>query len=436
MLIAAWMGVIKQPIVVCFLFVGIILSSSVCPEANCANDEEDYKKLEIFTDVYSLIRANYVEEVNSDALLQGAIQGMMNVLDPHSSYMDAQMYADMLADTHGEFGGLGIEIIVKNGELIIVSPIEDTPADVAGIKPGDKIIKINGNLIRDMEPLVAVRSLRGTKGDAITISIERDGVSGLQDYTIVRDIIKITSVKSHKIYDRYGYVRITQFQDRTGADLKLHLDKLLVQGNGVAAGIILDLRNNPGGLLDQAVVVADLFLDAGLIVYTEGRKATTQLSFTAQSNGIKNDYPLVVIINGGSASAAEIVAGALQDHQRAIILGEQSFGKGSVQTIISLDDKSGVRLTTARYFTPAGRSIQALGITPDIVVNQLSKNSTSSASSLKEADLVNHIESSRGDKNETPIQQNFDLSPTEKNDTQLLRAIDLLKGFNVFKLAI
>ncbi len=428
------MGATKQPIMICFLLVGIIFSSSICTLGNCASAKDDYKNLEIFTDVYSLIRANYVEEINSETLLQGAIKGMMDVLDPHSSYLDQEMYADMLADTHGQFGGLGIEIVVRDGELIIVSPIEDTPADVAGIKPGDNIIKINGKLIRDMDPHVAVRMLRGKKGDAITISIERDGVVGLKDYVIVRDIIKITSVKSHKIDDYYGYVRITQFQDRTGTDLKLHLDKLREQGGGISAGVILDLRNNPGGLLDQAVAVADQFLDAGLIVYTEGRDVTNQLKFTAQSNGKQNNFPLVVIINGGSASAAEIVAGALQDHHRAVILGEQSFGKGSVQTIVPLDDKSGLRLTTARYFTPSGRSIQALGIIPDIEVNQLLKYPTTSASSLREADLANHIESIQGDKKDSQIHQKLDLIPTAQDDTQLLRAIDLLKSFKIFKL--
>ncbi|MCK4502446.1 MAG: S41 family peptidase, partial [Desulfuromonadales bacterium] len=313
------------------LFIGF--TTPIYSATAYANTEDDYKKLELFTDVMALIRANYVENIDTDELIQGAIQGMLNTLDPHSSFLSPEMYTEMEADTHGEFGGLGIEIVVKNGELIIVSPIEDTPAYAAGIKPGDKIIKIDGKSTRDIDIVAAVRMLRGPKGKKITISIERSGVADWFDVAIVRDIIKIQSVKSHLLYDRYGYVRITQFQDRTGTDLKRHLTELLPQDGSKLSGMILDLRNNPGGLLNQAVAVADLFLNAGLIVYTEGRDSAAQYSFSAQADGSEPDYPLIVLINGGSASAAEIVAGALQDHHRAVILGEQSFGKGSVQTI-------------------------------------------------------------------------------------------------------
>ncbi len=419
----------KQLVRGSFLLVLICISAPIYCGSVCANEENDYRNLEIFTDVMSLIRASYVEEVATDELIQGAIRGMLNTLDPHSSFLTPEMYAEMQADTHGEFGGLGIEIVIKDGNLIIVSPIEDTPAYVAGIKSGDKIIKIDGKPTRDMEITSAVRLLRGPKGEAITITVERPGVVDAQDFTIIRDIIKIKSVKSHLLDGKYGYVRITQFQDRTGSDLSHHLSQLWLNNGDAIEGMILDLRDNPGGLLDQAVAVADLFLSEGLIVYTEGRDSEAQLSFSAQPTIDSQDYPLVVLINGGSASAAEIVAGALQDHHRAIILGEQSFGKGSVQTIIPLDDDSGLRLTTARYFTPSGRSIQVSGITPDIVVPFLLQQEVV-MEELREEDLENHFHS-QTDNTEKPVVKTGDELMPE--DNQLLRAIDILKGISFFR---
>ena len=410
----------------------VVFSTLFCPIDASANDENDYKNIEVFTDVFSLIKTSYVEAVDSDELIQGAINGMLNTLDPHSSFLTPELYREMRADTHGEFGGLGIEIVAKDGVLLIVSPIEDTPAYAAGIKAGDKIIKIDGKSTRDIEMMSAVGLLRGAKGTAVTISVERSGVVGLLDFTIIRDLIKIKSVKSHRLQERFGYVRITQFQDRTSSDLQHHLTELGIKDGGELDGLILDLRNNPGGLLDQAVAVADLFLNAGLIVYTEGRDSEAQLSFSAQPTNISQDYPMVVLINGGSASAAEIVAGALQDHHRAIILGEQSFGKGSVQTIVPLDDNSGLRLTTARYFTPAGRSIQALGITPDIVAPPvLSQNSESNE--IREEDLINHIKSSETGNSPTVDSESAEITATAQMDNQVNRAIDLLKGINIFK---
>lgn len=399
-----------------------------------SNEEQDYKKLEIFTDVLSLIRGSYVEDVDMDKLIYGAIRGMLNTLDPHSSFLTPEMYEEMQADTHGEFGGLGIEITVKDGAIIIVSPIEDTPAHAAGIQAGDQIIKIDGKLTRDMEIMDAVRLMRGAKGEAITLSIQRPGKAEMQDFTIVRDIIQIKSVKSEFIQGRYGYVRVSQFQDRTGSDLKEHLTRLRQANGSPLQGVILDLRNNPGGLLDQAVAVADVFLSDGLIVYTEGREPEAQMTFSAQPAGTEPDYPLIVLINGGSASAAEIVAGALQDHQRAIILGEQSFGKGSVQTIIPLGDNSGLRLTTARYFTPAGRSIQALGISPDIVVPALiAPPQEESGRLIREQDLANHFQSPEDKKAEQENNKPEDLTREETEDNQLLRALELLKGINLLK---
>ena len=417
-------------------FFGIVLFLLLLnlPQGHASTQEkEDYKKLEIFTDVLSLIRSSYVEKVDMDQLVYGAIRGMLTTLDPHSSFLTPEMYQDMQADTHGEFGGLGIEITIKDGALIVVSPIEDTPADIAGIQAGDEIVKINGQLTRDLEIMDAVRMMRGKKGEEITITVQRPKVEKLLDFTIVRDTIQVESVKSELLQNRFGYIRISQFQDRTGSDLKSHLEQLRKDRDEPLAGVILDLRNNPGGLLDQAVAVSDLFLDDGLIVYTEGRDAESQMSFSAKGEGTEPDYPLIVMINGGSASAAEIVAGALQDHDRAIVLGEQSFGKGSVQTIIPLDDKSGLRLTTARYFTPSGRSIQARGIIPDIFISQkTSSGDDGDKDLLREKDLENHFEST----DETDDKHGVDsdgLSDEMKQDNQLLRSLDLLKGFAILQ---
>jgi carboxyl-terminal processing protease len=427
------MSKIKKIVSVGFFLFVLGFGALLFAGSGFADQEEDYKKLEIFTDVLSLVRHHYVEDVDMEKLLYGAIDGMLNDLDPHSSFLTPEMYEEMQADTDGEFGGLGIEITVKDGALIIVSPIEDTPAYIAGIKAGDKIIKIDGKPTREIGVMEAVRMMRGPKGEPITISIQRSGVSELQDFTIVRDIIKIQSVKSELLEGRYGYVRIAQFQNRTGSDLKEHLHQLQ-QDNPHLDGVILDLRNNPGGLLDQAVAVADLFLEEGLIVYTEGRDAESNMTFSAQQIGTEPEYPLIVLINGGSASAAEIVAGALQDHARAIILGEQSFGKGSVQTIIPLGDKSALRLTTARYFTPSGRSIQARGISPDIVVSAvLITDQKQGDKPLREKDLENHFKPSTKNQSEQHQKKIPELSQAEKQDNQLRHAIDLLKGIRIFK---
>ena len=418
----------------CSFLLFFCLSTSLCCETAFANEENEYKNLEIFTDVLSLVRSSYVENADVDKLIYGAIRGMLNTLDPHSSFLTPEMYEEMQADTHGEFLGLGIEIIIKDGALIVVSPIEDTPAYAAGILAGDQIIKINNKPTHELEIMEAVRMMRGPKGEVITLSIKRAGEEKLKKFTIVRDVIQIQSVKSDFLQDHYGYVRVSQFQDRTGRDLKEHLNLLRHDNGDQLQGMILDLRNNPGGLLDQAVAVADLFLNDGLIVYTEGREPEAQMTFSAQAVGTEPDYPLIVLINGGSASAAEIVAGALQDHDRAIIIGEQSFGKGSVQTIIPLDDSSGLRLTTARYFTPSGRSIQARGISPDIAVTQLLVPTPNKIGmTLREKDLENHFQSL----GEQPVEQQKDkaevMTRAVKGDNQLLRALDLLRGINILK---
>lgn len=425
---------LKQILLSGIFLLALCCSAAVFSGSACANEKEDYKKIEIFTDVLSLIRSSYVEDVDMDKLIYGAIRGMLNTLDPHSSFLTPEMYEEMQADTHGEFGGLGIEITIKDGELIIVSPIEDTPADAAGLQAGDQIIKINGKATRDIEIMEAVRMMRGPKGEAITIGIQRSGVADLLDFTIVRDLIQVQSVKSRLLQSHYGYVRVSQFQDRTGSDLKENLARVRQESGDQLQGMILDLRNNPGGLLDQAVAVADLFLNDGLIVYTEGREPESQMKFSARQDGTEPEYPLVVLINGGSASAAEIVAGALQDHSRAIILGEQSFGKGSVQTIIPLDDNSGLRLTTARYFTPSGRSIQARGISPDIVVPQLNLQSLQNTGTpLREKDLENHFQPPSGQQSGQKKNISEESIVGEKEDSQLQRAIDLLNGIHILK---
>lgn len=397
-----------------------------------ANEESDYQALELFTDVLSIVRKSYVEDTTTTDLIYGAIRGMLVTLDPHSSFLTPDMYQEMKDDTHGEFGGLGVEITLRDGVLTVVTPIEDTPAFKAGIKVGDKIIKIEDQATKDMDLVEAVRLMRGPKGEAIRLTIIREGLAEPIEFVIVRDVIKLQSVKSRMLENGYGYVRLSQFQARTGSELKDHLVELRDKSTETFKGLVLDLRNNPGGLLDQAVSVSDLFLSAGLIVYTEGREAGSQMRFQAQKEGTEPDYPLVVLINGGSASAAEIVAGALHDHDRAIILGEQSFGKGSVQSVIPLGDRSALRLTTARYFTPSGISIQARGITPDIVVPQMTLNDQDHERQMREKDLQNHFEplkntqalpKSATDKNT--------VSDEDRKDYQLMRALDLLKGTEI-----
>ncbi len=394
--------------------------------------DDDYKNLEIFTDIYSLIRANYVEDVDSKQLIYGAIKGMLATLDPHSSFLTPDMYSEMQADTHGEFGGLGIEITLQSNTLLVVSPIEGTPADKAGVQAGDEIIEIDGVSTADVDIMEAVSMLRGPQGKPVSLLIKRPGINEPIAFNLIRDLIQIVSVKGQLLNDKYGYIRIAQFQDRTADELK---DQLIAFRAAVAdnilQGVILDLRNNPGGLLDQAVAVSDLFIGDGLIVYTEGRDPQSQLEFRAHSEGTEPLYPLIVLINGGSASAAEIVSGALQDHGRAVIMGEQSFGKGSVQTMIPMSDGSGLKLTTARYFTPKGRSIQALGITPDILVPLLFERAVSVAGKVRESDLQNHFLPATGSDDPVPLDNMVSNIKNVSEDYLLQRAVDLFKGLSI-----
>ncbi len=435
-------------VVVAFLTVFILSSQR---HSSAEGKGSDFESIELFTDVMSIIKKSYVEEVDTKKLVYGAINGMLSSLDPHSSFMPPETYKEMKIDTKGAFGGLGIEISIKDGVLTVISPIEDTPAFKAGIKAGDMILKIDDKFTKDMNINDAVKRMRGQKGTKVTLTIMREGLDKPKEYPIVRDIIQVKSVRFHLMDNGYGYIRIAQFQEKTDDDLSKALKSMKDEHKGELKGLVLDLRNDPGGLLDQAVKVADHFVpDGEMIVYTEGREKDSKMQFTAKKGSKEAAYPIVVVINGGSASASEIVAGALQDHKRAIIMGPQSFGKGSVQTIIPLPDDSGLRLTTARYYTPKGRSIQAKGITPDITVEavELPKNSAKKDTlHIREKDLENHFEGEdktaggdvkkeekKADKKEEKSDKVPDrLEESLKNDYQVLRALDLLKGWDLIK---
>jgi len=354
-------------IIIALICVFMVIGTYQAHQIASAREENGtYEQLKIFGSVLDLVQRNYVEEIPPKKLIYGAVQGMLKSLDPHSSFMKPDDYKELQIETKGIFTGIGIEISLKDGILTVVSPIEGTPAYKAGLKANDKILKIEGKTTKNMTLIESVKLLRGAKGTNVTISIYREGWRRLKDVTLTRDVIPIKSVRSRMLEEGYGYIRISNFQNKTTFELKKAL-KELEKGKGLK-GLVLDVRNNPGGLLDQAVKVADVFLKKGLIVYTDGRIEEQKMRFEAHPDKHSHDYPIAVLVNEGSASASEIVAGALQDHKRAIIVGVQTFGKGSVQTIIPLEDGSAVRLTTARYYTPNGRSIQAKGIEPDIEV--------------------------------------------------------------------
>lgn len=414
-----------------------------------AKTQDIYKNLEIFSNVLNLLEKNYVEEINTEQVLEGAIKGMLTTLDPHSSYMKPDDFQELKIETKGSFSGIGIEISMKDGILTVVSPIEGTPAFKKGLKSGDKILKIDDESTKDMTLMEAVKRLRGPQGTEVTVSILREGFTELKDVTIVRNVIPLISVTSKMLEPGYGYLRIRNFQSKTTKEFKDQLDKLGEEAK--LTGLIIDLRNNPGGLLDQAVKISDIFLDEGMIVYTKGRIKEQNMEFRAHANGEKYTFPIIVLVNEGSASASEIVAGALQDHKRALILGAQTFGKGSVQTIIPMDDGAGLRLTTARYYTPNDRSIQATGITPDIVVpTELTaldaENNKKPVKFLREKDLKHHITNGNEKKEEeveeetAPAQEGTDAPEPEdvaeqediSKDNQLTQALTLLKGLAVF----
>jgi len=435
-------------VIVAFLSIFIISSQR---RSSAEGKGSDYESIELFTDVMAIIKKSYVEEVDTKKLVYGAINGMLSSLDPHSSFMPPDSYKEMKIDTKGAFGGLGIEISIKDGVLTVISPIEDTPAFKAGIKSGDMILKIDEKFTKDLNINDAVKRMRGQKGSKVILTIMREGFDKPKEFPIVRDIIQVKSVRFHLMDGGYGYVRIAQFQEKTDDDLSKALKSMKEEYKSELKGLVLDMRNDPGGLLDQAVKVADHFVPVGqMIVYTEGREKDSKMQFTAKKGDKEPNYPIVVVINGGSASASEIVAGALQDHKRAIVLGTQSFGKGSVQTIIPLSDDSGLRLTTARYYTPKGRSIQAKGITPDIAVEAVELPKTTGKKDsmhLREKDLENHFETEdksgaaevkKDEKQIDKKDEKTDKTPLKleenlKNDYQILRALDLLKGWELIK---
>ncbi len=358
-----WSITLAVSLVACFL----VLQEVAVRRAQALSNDT-YQELDTFASVLAIVQKNYVEPVTTKRLIDGAISGMLASLDPHSAYLTPDLYRDLEVETRGSFGGLGIEITIKNGALTVVAPIEDTPAYRAGLKAGDQIIKIDDDFTKDMSLTEAVKRMRGPKGSKIRLTLHRNGVPELFTVTLARDVIKIQSVKSKMLPEGYGYIRVTTFQENTGDGVEKAIDEFEAKDHGKIKGIVFDLRDNPGGLLNQAVKVSDDFLDGGLIVYTQGREENQQQKYFSHKKKDFVEYPMVVMVNGGSASASEIVAGALQDQKRAVILGTQTFGKGSVQTILPLDDHSALRLTTARYYTPTGRSIQAVGIKPDVEV--------------------------------------------------------------------
>ena len=423
-----WKGVLIAGTLVLLVFTGGV-------QRGITAVEDTYDKLKVFTEILSLIQSNYVEEVNSRDLIYGAVKGMLDTLDPHSAFMPPDAFREMQVETQGSFGGLGIEITVKDRMLTVVAPIDGTPAERAGVQPGDRIVKIEGQPTKDMTLMDAVRKLRGPKGSKVTISILREGSPEPMDITLVRETIEVHSVRSKDLGDGIYYVRITSFQEKTSKDLEKALEQAQKAGD---AALILDLRNDPGGLLNQAVAVSDMFLDKGqLIVYTQGRIKNQDLRFTAEhSNGLPK-WPMVVLVNGGSASASEIVAGALQDWKRAVLIGTKTFGKGSVQTVIPLSDGSGLRLTTAKYFTPRGRSIHGIGITPDIVVEavrpevaaQRQKEEETRRLAVGEHPREQRIGEQEGEGVEIGRREVVDL----QKDVQLQRALEILKATRILE---
>ncbi len=413
----------------CFLLLGLQGDSQV----SAALERSIYKNLKTFNEVLDMVQKNYVEDVDSKKLLEGAINGMMKSLDPHSTYMTAEMYKDLEVETRGSFGGIGIEITIKKDVLTVVSPVEDTPAYNAGIKAGDHIIQIDGKSTKDITIMEAVKKLRGPKDSKVTVTIMREDMTKPKDFVITRSIIKIRSVKS-KIYDDHiAYIRVSSFQERTADDLKKVLGDIKAK-NGVLEGIILDFRNNPGGLLNQAVAVADVFLKSGVIVTTKGRTKNMETKSVAKDDGDEPMCPIIVMVNEGTASAAEIVSGALQDNGRALVLGTQTFGKGSVQTVIPLEDGSALKLTTAKYYTPSGRSIQAEGIKPDIIVKYIrpSEDKEMTDDFIRERDLKGHIEPKK--ENDTKKDEGAKKEQDKlMQDNQLKSALDIIKSWDIMK---
>jgi carboxyl-terminal processing protease len=423
------------------LVLGIFVGAALTLEHSVQAEKEDiaktlpYEELKVFSEVFDRIKSDYVEPVEDKKLLDDAIQGMLSGLDPHSAYLDPEAFKEVRIGTSGQFGGLGIEVTMENGFVKVVTPIDDTPAQRAGLKPGDVITRLDDKPVKGMTLGDAVDLMRGKPDTDIKLTVIREGEAKPLQFTVTRAVIKITSVKSRMLEDGYGYIRITQFQSGTADSLRRDLGKLKKEAGGSLKGLILDLRNNPGGVLDGAVAVSDTFLKSGVIVSTKGRVENSQFTFTAKPSDYLDGAPMVVLVNGGSASASEIVAGALQDSHRALIVGSQTFGKGSVQTILPMDNGAALKLTTARYYTPNDRSIQASGITPDVVVEELkvSKNEADdNADMLRESDLPGHLKNETGQKDTARERADASLPSVEK-DFQLREGLNLLKGINIVK---
>lgn len=404
-----------------------------------AKDKNFYKDIKTFSEVLDMIRKNYVDEVDTTELMQGAINGMIRSLDPHSSFMTPDSYKELEVETQGHFGGVGIEIMIIKDVLTIVSPIEDTPAFLAGLKSGDQILKIDGKSTKDISIVDAVKKLRGPKDTKVTITIWREKMPAPQDVTLTRAIIQVKSVKYKKIEKNIGYIRVAAFQERTAYEIRKALKEIGEKNNPIK-GLVLDLRNDPGGLLTQAIEVSDIFLKSGIIVSTRGRVKAAESISTAVNDNTEITCPMVVLVNEGTASAAEIVSGALQDNGRALIVGTQTFGKASVQTVIPLEGGSALKLTTARYYTPNGRSIQAEGITPDIVLpyvksSEDTENMVSKDEKMREKDLKGHIKPGKDEETKPDDIKAKDAKDALdlENDNQLRTAVDILKSWNIMK---
>ncbi|WP_028894875.1 S41 family peptidase [Syntrophorhabdus aromaticivorans] len=419
---------------VAIFILGFLIGAQGKKTGPAGDDKEIYQYLKTFSDVIDIVKKNYVENVKDREIVYAAIKGILESLDAHSSFLPPDMYKDMQSETKGEFGGIGIEITIKDGFPTVITPIEDTPAYKAGVKAGDHIIKIDGKPTKNMSLMDVVKMIRGAKGKPVILTIAREGLAAPKDFRVIRDVIVVKSVKYKMLEDDYGYIRIVQFQEKTSRDLDNALKELVrMNKNKAVKGVLLDLRNDPGGLLEQAVEVSDKFLTDGLIVYMEGRKKEDRgMKFYARRDN--SDYlgPLVVLVNEGSASASEIVAGALQDYKRAVVVGSKTFGKGSVQTVFPLGDGSAVRLTTAKYYTPKGRSIQAQGITPDILVDSNVERGKNKITPIKEKDLSKHIEPEKTRKDEGAEGKNQEKNG-ESDDFQLYMGLQILKGWEALR---
>lgn len=422
----------------CFLGIVIATAGSVLADREAEQETVTlpFEELRTFTEIFGRIKQDYVEPVSDKDLLESAIRGMLAGLDPHSSYLDSEEYKDLKVGTTGRFGGLGIQVTMEDGFIKVISPIDDTPAQRAGIQSGDLIIKLDDQPVKGMSLTGAVKIMRGEVGSEIVLTVVREGKDAPFKVTLVRDIIKVKSVRSRTLEEGFGYLRISSFQSPTGEALKKEVKKLKKDNGGQLKGMVLDLRNNPGGVLNGAVAVSDAFLNSGKIVYTEGRIKNAKMDFNATPGDLLNGAPLVVLINAGSASASEIVAGALQDHKRAIIMGTKSFGKGSVQTILPTGNGGAVKITTARYFTPSGRSIQATGIEPDIELRRLKLEELEAAkfTPIKEADLSHHLSNGNGKKaNDKATDKKADKKGVDLRDYPLTEALNLLKGIAILR---